>query len=349
MAEPYVRLNDIKALLDMAADLGVSAPEAIRSELPSRSDGTFAVDAGISIADYFRLQSAIAHVADDLTASISSRRLTFRTGHFIVSQMQHANSLLSTMENLVEHINMMHGDAYNSLRISENTVSLVINDSKFPYRFQDDQDLLHLIGDCLLIKIYALFDSLTKGNAHAALKRVRLKRGREAERQPQNTFWTVPIDYGHPNYELVFDFDEACRSVQVGDSVDLSPRGFYSRVISYLEAQEFSPIEQTVTARTVAFIEDGCASQSDIAAKLDISVATLRRRLLEEGHSFRDLLLDTQLRRAEVMLKRGYSVAQTSEQLNYSDIRAFNRAFKRWKGVTPAAFAQSVQAAGEVA
>ncbi|MEQ9317158.1 MAG: hypothetical protein RLN72_14995, partial [Henriciella sp.] len=97
MAEPYVRLNDIKALLDMAADLGVSAPEAIRSELPSSSDGSFAVDAGISIADYFRLQSAIAHVADDLTASISSRRLTFRTGHFIVSQMQHANSLLSTM------------------------------------------------------------------------------------------------------------------------------------------------------------------------------------------------------------------------------------------------------------
>ena len=43
------------------------------------------------------------------------------------------------------------------------------------------------------------------------------------------------------------------------------------------------------------------------------------------------------------MLKRGASVAQATEALDYSDIRAFNRAFKRWKGKTPAAFAQDFQ------
>ena len=74
-----------------------------------------------------------------------------------------------------------------------------------------------------------------------------------------------------------------------------------------------------------------------------MSVATLRRRLSEEGSHFRQLLLTARLRRAEAMLRRGCSVARTTEELEYSDIRAFNRAFKRWKGQTPAAFAQACQ------
>ncbi|MGB3624743.1 MAG: AraC family transcriptional regulator, partial [Henriciella sp.] len=167
--------------------------------------------------------------------------------------------------------------------------------------------------------------------------------------QRQNRFWTVPIEYGGAAYELVYDYDLACQPLSIQDQVDLSSDGLFSRVINYLDEHRGEGEGYSTTARTLDLIDGGLSRQSDVARRLGISVATLRRRLGEEGVNFRDLLLDTRLRQAEGMLKRGCSVAQTTELLDYSDIRAFNRAFKRWKGVTPAAFAQDCQVSRELA
>ena len=41
------------------------------------------------------------------------------------------------------------------------------------------------------------------------------------------------------------------------------------------------------------------------------------------------------------MLSQGMSVSQVSDSLGYSDVRAFNRAFKKMRGVSPAAYAKS--------
>ena len=332
MSNASILLSELKPLLDAASEKGI--------DLRGLSDG---VDGRIPIADYFRIQRDIAVASDDLTAVLSKRKLTFKTGHFLVAQMQQATSLLSAVEVLIEHINMMHGDNYNSLRFSDDRVCLVIDDESFPYLSDDDPDFVQLIGDCLLIKIHSLLDSLTNGVAEAALRRVRLKRKRGDAMRPQNRFWSVPIDYGSHAYELSFDYDMACRPIQIRGQVDLSADGIFSRVISYLEARETNSAMRSVTTRTMDLIDDGITRQADVARRLDMSVATLRCRLSEEGSHFRQLLLTARLRRAEAMLRRGCSVARTTEELEYSDIRAFNRAFKRWKGQTPAAFAQACQ------
>ena len=101
--------------------------------------------------------------------------------------------------------------------------------------------------------------------------------------------------------------------------------------------------KQTAEAIRAARKEDPKSRDRDIAARLGISVATLRRRVSEEETSFRTLLLQVRCEEAKAMLERGRSVNQVSEQLDYSDIRAFNRAFKKWAGQTPAAFAKSMR------
>lgn len=344
MAQATILLEQIRPILELAETSGIDiaslVQKPVRPGAPMRDD---TLPADISIADYFRLQRDIARASDDLTARFSSRKLTYKTGHFVVSQLQQAKSLLAAMESLVEHFNMMHGDAYNSLRFSGNRVSLVVDDSSFPYRFRGNQDLVELIGDCLLIKTHCLLDSLSNGRADEALQRVRLLRRRGTVIESQNRFWSVPVDYGTPTYELVYDFDLACQPLRIRDAVDLSTDGLFARVISYLEDHAAQEDHKSVTARTLDLIDGGLTLQNDVARKLGMSVATHRRRLSEEGSHFRNLLLETKLRRAEAMLKRGCSVAHTTEELSYSDIRAFNRAFKRWKGLTPAAFAQAFQ------
>lgn len=69
------------------------------------------------------------------------------------------------------------------------------------------------------------------------------------------------------------------------------------------------------------------------------SERTLRRRLQEEGQSYRAILASTQAREAaELLGDRALSITDIAERLGYADLSTFSQAFKRWHGVSPAAY-----------
>jgi AraC-like DNA-binding protein len=73
----------------------------------------------------------------------------------------------------------------------------------------------------------------------------------------------------------------------------------------------------------------------DMAAELNCSTSTLRRRLLEEGTTFSDLLSDFRHRFAEEYLKStNMSAKQVGYLLGYRNPKSFLRAFKAWTGVS---------------
>ncbi|MFI6869455.1 AraC family transcriptional regulator ligand-binding domain-containing protein [Nocardia sp. NPDC050406] len=82
----------------------------------------------------------------------------------------------------------------------------------------------------------------------------------------------------------------------------------------------------------------GLAEQARIAADLDISVRTLRRRLAEEGTTFRELSSETVGLLAEELLVAGLTVENVAERLGYSSVSAFTTAFRAWKGESPGRF-----------
>lgn len=86
-----------------------------------------------------------------------------------------------------------------------------------------------------------------------------------------------------------------------------------------------------------------------IAAALQLSPRSLRRRLEEEGTSFRDLLDEVRQMLAEEMLSTGrIKLSEIALRLGYAEPASFIHAFKRWKGVSPAAFRDRQRvAAGE--
>lgn len=84
---------------------------------------------------------------------------------------------------------------------------------------------------------------------------------------------------------------------------------------------------------------------ADVAAALALSERTLRRRLTEEGTSYRALLEEVQHSLATEMLASGaLSVDDVAVRLGYAEASSFIVAFKRWHGMTPAAFARGVRA-----
>jgi AraC-like DNA-binding protein len=76
-----------------------------------------------------------------------------------------------------------------------------------------------------------------------------------------------------------------------------------------------------------------------IAARLAVSPRTLERRLKARGASYRALLDDTRKRFAVSYLSENrHSLSEIAFLLGYSEVSAFNRAFKRWTDSTPSEY-----------
>lgn len=86
------------------------------------------------------------------------------------------------------------------------------------------------------------------------------------------------------------------------------------------------------------------AGQEEVAAELHVSVRTLRRRLAEEGTSFRAVLDQTRRHLAEELLVTvGLSVEEVAERVGYSEASAFVHAFQRWTGDSPRRWARTAR------
>lgn len=81
--------------------------------------------------------------------------------------------------------------------------------------------------------------------------------------------------------------------------------------------------------------------QAEVAARLCVSLRTLRRRLTEEGTTYRELAQETWGLLAEELLMSGLTVEQVAERLGYAGPSSFTRAFKSWKGTSPGSFARA--------
>lgn len=76
-----------------------------------------------------------------------------------------------------------------------------------------------------------------------------------------------------------------------------------------------------------------------VAETLHLSPRSIRRRLEEEGTSFRKLLDEVRQTLAEEMLSTGrIKLSEIALRLGYAEPASFIHAFKRWKNMSPAAF-----------
>lgn len=76
-----------------------------------------------------------------------------------------------------------------------------------------------------------------------------------------------------------------------------------------------------------------------LAGELHMTSRTLRRRLREEGSSYRALLEEVRQALAEELLATGaIRLEEIAERLGYGEVSNFIHAFKRWKGVPPGRF-----------
>ena len=73
---------------------------------------------------------------------------------------------------------------------------------------------------------------------------------------------------------------------------------------------------------------------ADVAACLNMSASTLRRRLKREGTSYQELLDNVRQHRCERILQRRWVPGKClATRLGFTHANSFYRAFKKWTGV----------------
>jgi AraC-like DNA-binding protein len=96
-----------------------------------------------------------------------------------------------------------------------------------------------------------------------------------------------------------------------------------------------------VRSRLRLLLPEGRAAAAEVAEALGLSERTLHRRLQAEGVNFRRVLEAFREAEAERLLHAGrLPLGEVALRLGFSDQTAWNRAFRRWKGMSPTEWAE---------
>lgn len=102
-------------------------------------------------------------------------------------------------------------------------------------------------------------------------------------------------------------------------------------------------VEQTFSERVRqqlnVVLRNGVPRRAQVARSFDMAERTLDRRLNEENTSWQMLLDQVRAEKAtEYLGEDGATVAAVATRLGFTDVRAFQRRFKIWTGLTPSAY-----------
>lgn len=298
-------------------------------------------EGGVSLTDYFRLRAAVVALLDDETCNLSARQLVPGSTQFVLEHVPDRITLTQLMRVLSDAYNILHGGIYNRVEEIDNRTAFVVDDNNFPYTLSDDPNYRLFLMETTLIYLYGLLSLLLPGPASLGLRAVWIRRPGALGDAPHLGFWTVPLVTNASTYRLVYDSEIAARPAMVARPLPATNQLLERRLIEALEALMSAQAPRAGVAGDVrALLHAGLLEQEVVAMNLGISPATLRRQLSREGVSFRDLRASILHERARTLLSAGRPIPEIAEQLGFSDIRSFNRAFRQWQGSSPAQYRQ---------
>ncbi|MDB6180382.1 AraC family transcriptional regulator [Paracoccus fistulariae] len=162
------------------------------------------------------------------------------------------------------------------------------------------------------------------------------------DRQDYRSFFGAPVLFGQAQTDLVFDSSYlSLPIVRSETALDSFLRGAPANLL--IRYRHDDDISARIRARLGAVPPADWPGFEDTAAMLQLSPATLRRRLRRDGQSFGAIKDELRSVLAQRLLQQDMTVAEVATELGYSEPSAFHRAYVKWTGQSPGAFKRSSQ------
>jgi AraC-like DNA-binding protein len=252
-------------------------------------------------------------------------------GHALLSSI----SLRDFCDRLARHFRILTTSTRPRLRESANAAYL-----EFPRVTETPPLSDDIVGLFLVHLIRQLSDGRIRPTA-IALHRPTPPDGGSRHRRA----FGCPVTFGAAYVSMEFDA-HALDAALPGGSRELAQ---YNEqiVVTYLAKLDRSDVQSRVRALLLQQLPLGAVTKEEIARRLNMSPRTLQVKLSKCGTTFQDVVNET--RRA---LACGYidnsalSITEIAYMLGFSDTSNFSRAFRRWTGCSPRAYAAKAPASG---
>jgi AraC-like DNA-binding protein len=144
------------------------------------------------------------------------------------------------------------------------------------------------------------------------------------------------LRFGQPQHRMIFD--AKILAIALGERDPVAEQ--LAREQCERELAELGAADPLAQVRALLPTDaSGFRTLEQVAERMHVSARTLKRRLAEHGASFSALLDEARRDRATLMLRGGeLGIDEIGTRLGYSDPANFARAFRRWTGVSPAAY-----------
>jgi AraC-like DNA-binding protein len=159
---------------------------------------------------------------------------------------------------------------------------------------------------------------------------------RPRDTAPFKRAFASPVRFGAERNALLFDARWLDHRIASADPV---MRRMLEARISELETDTHAELPARVRGVARALLLAGDASCEAAAQRLAMTRRTFHRRLAAHGVSYETLLDQLRFEIARQLLRHSAaSLTEVSAALNYANVSAFTRAFRRWSGSTPGAW-----------
>lgn len=168
-----------------------------------------------------------------------------------------------------------------------------------------------------------------------APRRVELKRPPQAT-GVHSAYFRAPVKFRAKRNALIFNIADLERPFATYNAELLRMLQQHLDRSEQQDQVEVSVIDRVkwVLRRTLA---GGRSDVNVVAQELGMSVRTLQRRIVDEGKTFRELLVHVRQELVrEYLAQPGIQIDEVAFLLGYKDVTSFYRAFRSWEGTTPA-------------
>jgi AraC-like DNA-binding protein len=175
--------------------------------------------------------------------------------------------------------------------------------------------------------------------------RVELMHSELADTKKLRALFACPIFFDKPCNMVVFPraFDALPMPAHDERLVALIER--HAQVINAALDDDRSSLADRVRRSLSRLVHQGDVTLEKVARTVGMSGRSLQRELRNESHSFRDLVDEARREVAISHMREGrLAITTIAALLDFSDVSAFHRSFRRWTGKAPAAFRAAAKA-----